>query len=219
MEKREVIVDTCFLHKLSSEGESPENIKRILRELDFVPVAHPYIVEHELKIHSYLKEMLEEQYIREISYEEFLGDEYVTISYESYFEMLYEDLRILLEASNSVKKIPKLCLRGQQTIYNTHMSGSSMGDVHMILMAAFMQLPIVLTEDSDIAILRDIAHRRMSLGGYSLHIYNGVDLVKQIAQRTECSITKKELEKILDQMGERRSRTDVRQVWNASHTV
>ncbi len=38
----------------------------------------------------------------------------------------------------------------------------------MILMASYLQMPILLTEDSDIEMLRDIAKRRMRLGQYSL---------------------------------------------------
>lgn len=53
MRKTEVIVDTCFLQKLSSEGKAIDNIKRVLTELEYVPVAHPYIYEYELSLHSY----------------------------------------------------------------------------------------------------------------------------------------------------------------------
>ena len=45
MEKTEVIVDTCFLQKLSSEGKVIDNIKRVLAELEYIPVVHPYIYE------------------------------------------------------------------------------------------------------------------------------------------------------------------------------
>ena len=48
MRKTEVIVDTCFLQKLSSEGKAIDNVKRILAELEYIPVVHPYIYEHEL---------------------------------------------------------------------------------------------------------------------------------------------------------------------------
>lgn len=57
---------------------------------------------------------------------------------------------------NSPKQVEKLCLHKGQTIYNTHKQGSSIGDVHMILMAFYLQMPILLTEDPDIEMLRDI---------------------------------------------------------------
>lgn len=219
MEKKEVIVDTCFLQKISSEGEYPENIEKVLEELEFTPVVHPYIAEHELKLHSCFERMMADQCIRVIPYREFLDSEYAEKSYEAYFEMLYEDLRKFLDTANSFKRIPKLQLYEGQTIYNTHKRESSMGDVHMILMAAYMKLPIVLTEDSDIELLRDIASRRMSLGDFSLQIYNGLDLVNQIAQKERSSFTKKELEMLLNQMHERGYRSKMTQIWNESHHI
>lgn len=41
MRKTEVIVDTCFLQKLSSKGKAIDNIKKVLAELEYIPVAHP----------------------------------------------------------------------------------------------------------------------------------------------------------------------------------
>ena len=45
MGKTEVIVDTCFLHKLSSQGKVIDNVKKVLAELEYLPVVHPYIFE------------------------------------------------------------------------------------------------------------------------------------------------------------------------------
>ncbi len=85
-------------------------------------------------------------------------------TYEAYYDILYEEMRLTLEAMNSPKQVEKLRLHKGQTIYNMHKQGSSMGDVHMILMASYLQMPILLTEDLDIEMLRDIAKRRMRLG-------------------------------------------------------
>ncbi len=52
----------------------------------------------------------------------------------------------------------------------------------------------MLTEDSDIEILRDIASRRMRLGQYKLEIYDGLDLVNQIAKNSCRTISKKKME-------------------------
>lgn len=54
MEKQEVIVDACFLQKIANDGRSPENIKRVLEELDYIPVVNKYIAEHELSLSRYL---------------------------------------------------------------------------------------------------------------------------------------------------------------------
>ena len=221
MRKTEVIVDTCFLQKLSSEGKAIDNVKRILTELEYIPVVHPYIYEYELSLYSYFVRLVEEKYIRVISYNEFQKDTADKQTYEDYYDVLYEEMILTLEAMNSPKQIEKLCLHKHkgQTIYNTHKQGSSMGDVHMILMASFLQMPVLLTEDSDIEMLRDIAKRRMRLGQYSLQILNGIQLIEEIAKKQDASISIKEIESILKAMKKRDAISSIKRVWRENHTV
>ena len=217
MEKTEVIVDTCFLEKLSAGGKKKENIKAILDELDFKPVAHPYICEHELSLNYYSEELLKSGYIKKIEYSEFLKDAYDEQLYESYFLLLHENMRSYLEAMGGIKQIEKLRIHPGHTIYDTHYQGSSMGDVHMILMATFMRLPVILTEDSDIALLSTLANKRLSLGAYNLVIYDAWDLVKQIAECPDSKVSKKDLIQILNDMGERDKRSEMKTIWNKNH--
>ena len=219
MGKTEVIVDTCFLQKLSSEGKAIDNIKKVLAELEYTPVVHPYIYEHELALHSYFVRLVKDGYIRVIEYNEFHKDAMDKQTYEDYYDVLYEEMRLTLEAMNSPKQVEKLCLQKGQTIYNTHKQGSSMGDVHMILMASYLQMPILLTEDSDIEMLRDIAKRRMRLGQYSLQILNGVQLIEEIAKKQDSSITVKEIELILKAMRERSVVPGIKAIWRENHTM
>ena len=94
-----------------------------------------------------------------------------------------------------------------------------MGDVHMILMASFLQMPVLLTEDSDIEMLRDIAKRRMRLGQYSLQILNGVQLIEEIAKKQNTSISVKEIESILKAMRKRDVISSIKAVWRENHTI
>jgi hypothetical protein len=219
MGKTEVIVDTCFLQKISSEGKAIDNIKKVLDELEYNPVVHPYIYEHELSLHSYFVRLVEDGYIRVIQYNEFQKDAIDKQTYEAYYDVLYEEMRLTLEAMNSPKQVERLRLHKGQTIYDTHKQGSSMGDVHMILMASYLQLPILLTEDSDIEMLRDIAKRRMRLGQYSLQILNGVQLIEKIAKKQDSSITDKEIELILKSMRERSSVSSIKAAWRENHPM
>lgn len=218
MEKVKVIVDTCFLQKLSSGGKNTANIRIVLDELNYIPVAHPYIAKQELSLNSSLDKLVKEGYIEVIEYDEFIRDDFDKQLYEGYFVALYEDLRAYLEAKGGPKQMKALNLDKGQTIYDTHMQGSSMADVHMILMASFLRLPILITEDSDIELLRTMSRKKMKLGDYSLQIYSAIDLVKEIARKKETSVSKKELEKIINEMGERGMRSEVTKIWNAFHT-
>ena len=93
----------------------------------------------------------------------------------------------------------------------------SLGDVHMILMAFFTRMSIVLTEDSDIGILRSITKRIMGSETYALNIYNAVDLLIMIAEKGKSGFNKNDLVDIVKSIGERKHQSDVKQAWNRTH--
>ena len=217
MEKQRAIVDTCFLQKITANGSCPGNIQLLLDNLEYSPVAHKYVMEQELSLHGYLKKLIDDGYIMTIDYDEFIGDALSKQVYETQFVDIYNEMRKFLQSQGGPKQMPELKIPKGSDIYTYHMQGSSMGDVHMILMASFMRLPVFLSEDSDIVLLRDIAKRRLSLSSYQLHIYDTLDLLKQIAGKTNVNISHKEFEKIVKQVGERENWAKVNAVWHASH--
>ncbi len=217
MEKQRAIVDTCFLQKIAAKGSCPENIQIILDDSEYTPVAHKYVVEQEFALHGYLKKLVDDGYIATIEYNEFIGDTLSKQIYETQFIDIYGEMRSYLQSKGGLKQMPELKIPKGSDIYTHHIQGSSMGDVHMILMASFMGLPVFLSEDSDIELLRDIAKRRLSLSSYQLHIYDTLDLLKQIAGKTDINISHKELENIVKQVGERENWTKVNAVWHLSH--
>lgn len=165
----------------------------------------------------YFNKLVEEGFIRKVEYTEFIEDEDDKDMYEQYFPELYEEMREYLAVKESKKQIEKLRIPKGQTIYTYRRSGMSLGDVHMILMAFFMKLPIILSEDGDIEFLRSVAKRKISGDSYSLEIYNVMDLIRMIAQKQETSFSKKELEKIVLEVKERARLSDIKQIWNSSH--
>ncbi len=217
MEKQRAIVDTCFLQKIASQGSCPDNIKKILDNSDYIPVAHKYVVEQELGLQGYLQKLIDEGYIATIEYSEFLPDDFSKMLYEKQYVDIYNEIRNYLMSAGGRKQMPELKIPNGKTIFTHHIGGSSMGDVHMILMAAFMRLPVFLSEDSDIMLLRDIAKRRLSLSAYQLQIYNTADLLEQIAGKADLKITHKEFEMIVKQAGERENWAKLNAVWRENH--
>lgn len=218
MSKKEVLVDTCFFNKLSNNGKNIETFKKVLVDLDYKPVVHPYIAEKELDVFPYFTKLLEEGFIRKAEYSEFIEDEDDVELYEQYFSQLYEEMREYLEIKESKKQIEKFVIPKGQTIYTYRRAGMSLGDVHMILMAFFMRLPIILSEDGDIEFLRSVAKRKISSDSYNLDIYNVIDLIMMIAQKEDTTFTKKELEKVMLEVKERARLSEVKQAWRESHS-
>ena len=195
MSKKEAIVDTCFFNKLSNNGKNIEAFKKVLVDLEYKPVVHPYIAEKELDVFPQFNKLIEEGFIRKAEYSEFIEDEDDAELYEQYFPELYEEMREYLEIKGSKKRIEKLAIPKGQTIYTYRRAGMSLGDVHMILMAFFMRLPIILSEDGDIEFLRSVAKRKISSNSYNLDIYNVVDLIMMIAQKEDTTFSKRNWKK------------------------
>lgn len=218
MSKKEAIVDTCFFNKLSNDGKNIEAFKKVLVDLDYKPVVHPYIAEKELDVFPHFNKLVEEGFIRKAEYSEFIEDEDDAELYEQYFPELYEEMREYLEIKGAKKQIEKLAIPKGQTIYTYRRAGMSLGDVHMILMAFFMRLPIILSEDGDIEFLRSVAKRKISSDSYNLDIYNVMDLIMMLAQKEDTTFSKKELEKVVLEVKERARLSEVKQAWNETHS-
>ena len=218
MSKKEAIVDTCFFNKLSNDGKNIEAFKKVLVDLDFKPVVHPYIAEKELDVFPHFNKLVEEGFIRKAEYNEFIEDEDDAELYEQYFPELYEEMREYLEIKGSKKQIEKLTIPKGQTIYTYRKASMSLGDVHMILMAFFMRLPIILSEDGDIEFLRSVAKRKISSDSYNLDIYNVMDLIKMIAQKEDTTFSKKELKNVVLNVKERPKLAEVNEIWDKSHS-
>ena len=199
-------------------GKTLKLLKKVLVDLDYKPVVHPYIAEKELDVFPYFTKLLEEGFIRKAEYSEFIEDEDDAELYEQYFSQLYEEMREYLEIKESKKQIEKFVIPKGQTIYTYRRAGMSLGDVHMILMAFFMRLPIILSEDGDIEFLRSVAKRKISSDSYNLDIYNVIDLIMMIAQKEDTTFTKKELEKVMLEVKERARLSEVKQAWRESHS-
>lgn len=218
MSKKEAIVDTCFFNKLSNDGKNIEAFKKVLVDLDYKPVVHPYIAEKELDVFPHFNKLVEEGFIRKAEYSEFIEDEDDAELYEQYFPELYEEMREYLEIKGLKKQIEKLVIPKGQTIYTYRRAGISLGDVHMILMAFFMRLPIILSEDGDIEFLRSVAKRKISSDSYNLDIYNVMDLIKMIAQKEDTTFSKKELKNVVLNVKERPKLAEVNAIWDKSHS-
>lgn len=102
-------------------------------------------------------------------------------------------------------------------IFSYRKSGTSIGDVHVILMAAYSEIPVIFTEDGDIPALRSIVKRKISNESYQMEIYNALGALELIIKRQDCNFSKKEIEKILNEIGERPHRSQFKQIWDTYH--
>ena len=215
MSKPEALVDTCFLQKISKGGNNVEMLKKILENLDFQPVIHPYIWENELEMFSYMEKLREEGWFRIASYDEFLFDEDDINLYEQQFLELYVLLGEYYEMMNSKKQVTSL--PDDCNIFKIRKAGTSIGDVHVILMAAYSQIPVIFTEDGDIAALKSIAQRKIQTESYQMKIYDALGALELIIKKPDCPFSKKDVEKILNELQKRKDCSRYNKLWDTYH--
>lgn len=217
MIKKEVLVDTAFLEKLSCNGKDIETFEKVLFHLEYIPVIHPYIAAHELDMFLYFDKLVKKGIVRIAEYGEFLHDDEDKALYESYFIDIHNALRETLDLAGRKKRIEKLILPKGKNIFTYRKATMSLGDVHIILMAFITRMPVILTEDSDIDILRSITKRKMRSDAYTLDIYNAVDLLMMLAEKEETPFEKKDLINIAKSIGERNRQSDIKKAWDRTH--
>lgn len=217
MSKKEILVDTVSLGKLTCNGKELETFKKVLSDLEYSPVVHPYIAANELDMHPYFNKLVAEGFVRVATYEEFLCDDEDKSLYDSYFVDIHNALREYLDAAGGKKQLEKLVLPKGKNVRDYRKASMSLGDVHMILMAFFTRMPIILTEDSDIDILRSITKRKMGSETYTLEIHKSAELLVMIAEKEDTVFTKDELVNIAKAIGERAYQSEIKQTWNRTH--
>lgn len=216
MNKVEALVDTVFLHNLSSRGKRLEDFKKVINELNFRPVIHPYIAQYELDMFDGLKILEKEGFVRIAKYEDFLHNKWEKEIYQAYFCQAHDELRQKLQYSRKGKKISPLILPDGISIFKYHRAGMSLGDVHLILMAVFTKIPIVLTDDSDIMLLKGIA-RKYAYSQHEIEIMSSVEVLEKIASMKDSHFTKDELVTLVKNAGKAKEKSRIKQAWNNAH--
>lgn len=216
---KEILVDTSFFEKITCHGKHLDFYDKIVINAGYIPVVHPYLAENELDVHPYFKTLCDNGKVRIASYDEFIEDDFDRKIYSDTFLRIHNDLCDTVNANNNRKHLDKLKLPAGQTVFTYRKAKMSLGDVHMILMAFYTAMPIILTEDSDIDILRSIASRYIDRTDYTLDIMSSVDLIRTDVSNHDFVIEKKELENIVKAIGERDLLSEIKAIWKQSHNI
>lgn len=219
MEKRKALVDADFFLKLAKLEKNGKTIKRILDTLDFVPVVHPYTADYELDMNDTFQKLMREGTIQKIEYKDFLNDESEKLYYATYFEIFHNELKKYLEIEKPYKAIPDLVLPAGRTIFDYHRAGMSLGDVHLILTAYFMEIPVILSNDGDSEFLEERARSQFDTDDFQLTILNDFDVLCELAGIEQQEFSKENLVSLAKNTGHAKKKSTIKQIWNRSHSI
>ena len=190
------ILDTCFLNKFNREAKIPDEFYKLMGEAGFELLIHPYVFTNELSVQSYAKTLIDNGTCKLVNYDDFIMSDYYKAYYSGLFIQVYNEFYEYLKSTDS-NKADKMSALGIDTdVFEYRRAGASIGDVHMILMAFFMEIPIILSEDSDLAMIYKIAVKHINNQHYQLLVYNVNDVIEYIKNSDNRTISNKDLKHI-----------------------
>lgn len=178
MERSLAVLDTDFILKIADihtpRVDTADLFVRLMDGLACNPVVHPYVMEHELLACGLAKELERTGELRTLSYEEFMPQN--QLFYEKAFREMYH---ILTFEDCGEEREP------DQDIY-THHAGKSYGEIHSLIMANQLQIPIFYSNDHGAKTLC----RRFAAG--RVHALTMQEVKEQLTAGPECPINGKE---------------------------
>lgn len=146
-EEIRIVLDTDFINTITNykAGDPKELFCRIFCVLRKQAVVHPYVATHELDTNSIAQELIASGDIQTISYEEFLPE--TGARKTAYIKAFYDLHRVIREAYIPKPNKPEMApLYPGEYIFGRQ-AGRSFGEIHSILMATEMGIPVLFSND------------------------------------------------------------------------
>lgn len=174
------VLDADFLNKINEiRSVNPDELfQKLMRELNCTPVVHPFVMDHELFGCGLAQRMQKQGVLRRVDYTEFLPAEKKE-KYEQQFRDLYRMLTSLEH---------ERAMEADEDIFARH-AGKSYGEIHSVLMANQMGIPVFYSND----------HSGKSLCRRFRHVDSKTmeDIHRELTARGDCTITTKEWKYLL----------------------
>lgn len=132
-----VVIDSDFCNMIAP-GEDlireKELFCNICNSLGVKPVIHTFVLKQELLTNKAIKELVSEQFIKVMEYADFLIDEVFKKQYTDTFVDFYKFMNGM-DIDNNFEIITK------------HNSKKNMGEIHSLILAQYMNIPIFMSND------------------------------------------------------------------------
>lgn len=148
MAEQQVVLDTDFINGITSyqAGDGSDLFCRVFRTLNKCPVVHPYVAENELMHNSIAQELIANGILSVIPYDSFLplnGANRIL-----YINSFHDIHKIILEEYVPRRDKPEMVPLTKNEDIFARCAGRSFGEIHSILMAAELGIPLFYSNDS-----------------------------------------------------------------------
>lgn len=158
-----------------------EFVRSIFNSLQKKPVVHIFVSEQELLTNKVIKELVEENFIDVINYDTFLPAEIFKIQYAETFADFYNFMN-----GEFIEKV--------FDVITKHHSKKNMGEIHSLILAQYMGIPIFMSNDNG---AKNLAKSRVNTQSFSIDVMNVCEVFCEIKRNGTIQIDKKAVRSIL----------------------
>ncbi len=168
MDENRVVLDTDFISGITGyrDGDAADLFRRIFTTLEKVPVVHSFLAKYELDRDPIAQTLLQEGFIQSISCDK------LSVPAQMDGKAAYRD-----SFSDMYMRVKGDALPEKTNIF-MRKAKSSFGEIHSILLATELGIPLFYSNDSD----AKVAAKAFSKG--RLTIMNAIDVASQLESST-----------------------------------
>lgn len=179
-----VVIDSDFCNMIAPGNnieKEKEFVRSIFNSLQKKPVVHIFVSEQELLTNKVIKELVEENFIDVINYDTFLPAEIFKIQYAETFADFYNFMN-----GEFIEKV--------FDVITKHHSKKNMGEIHSLILAQYMGIPIFMSNDNG---AKNLAKSRVNTQSFSIDVMNVCEVFCEIKRNGTIQIDKKAVRSIL----------------------
>jgi len=165
-----VVIDSDFCNMIApgdNVTREKELFSNICKSLGVTPVIHTFVLNEELLTNKAIKELVSEQFIKVFEYTDFLTDEIFISQYTDTFVDFYK----FMNGVDIEKKF--------ETI-TKHNSQKNMGEIHSLILAQYMNIPIFMSNDGG---AKTLAAVKINTQAYKIIVKNVCDIFCDIKKK------------------------------------
>lgn len=148
VKERRVVLDTDFIEGITSyrKGDAADLFRRVFRVLDKQPVVHPYVADNELIHDRVAQGLITSGELTVIPYHAFLPEDEVR---QALYRNSFKDMHQIIVGEHIPRRggCRMVPLAPDEDIFTGH-AKRSFGEIHSILMAAELGIPLFYSNDS-----------------------------------------------------------------------
>lgn len=179
-----VVIDSDFCNMIAPGNnieKEKEFVRSIFNSLQKKPVVHIFVSEQELLTNKVIKELVEENFIDVINYDTFLPAEIFKTQYAETFADFYNFMN-----GESIEKV--------FDVITKHHSKKNMGEIHSLILAQYMGIPIFMSNDNG---AKNLAKSKINTQSFSIDVMNVCEVFCEIKRNGTIQIDKKAVRSIL----------------------